>query len=92
MDSDYEIVTEISKMATTIAAKDTEKVALVIDVWEGGGREGRSTNEDLTFRAAGGDGIGPRLPVRVRPRVRVPVGLSHVKTSGRSGGWRRKRS
>ena len=89
MDSDYEIVTEISKMATTIAAKDTEKVALVIDVWKGGGREGRATNEDLTFSAAGGDGIGPRLPVRVRPRVRVPVGLSHVKTSGRAGGGER---
>ena len=54
----------------------------MIDVWKGGGREGRATNEDLTFRAAGGDGIGPRLPVRVR--VRPPVGLSHVKTSGRA--------
>ena len=90
MDSDYEIVTEISKMATTIGDRyDTRKVALVIDVWKGGGREGRATNEDLTFRAAGGDGIGPRLPVRVRPRVRVPVGLSHVKTSGRAGGGER---
>ena len=54
----------------------------MIDVWMGGGREGRATNEDLTFRAAGGDGIGPRLPVSVRPRP--PVGLSHVKTSGRA--------
>ena len=35
----------------------------------------RATNEDLTFRAAGGDGI-------VRPSVgrAVAVGLSHVKT------------
>ena len=53
---------------------------------EGGGR---ATNEDLTFRAAGGDGIGPRLPVRVRPCVRLPVGLSHVKTSGRARGGER---
>ena len=54
-----------------------------------GRREGRATNEDLTFRAAGGDGIGPRLPVRVRPRVRLPVGLSHVNPSGRAGGGER---
>ena len=69
MDSDYEIVTEISKMATTIAAKDTEKVAFLIDVWKGGGREGRATNEDLMFRAAGGDGIAPRLRASVCPSV-----------------------
>ena len=42
----------------------------MIDVWKGGGREGRATNEDLTFSAAGGDGIGPRLPVRARQPAR----------------------
>ena len=49
-----------------------------IDVWRG-----RATNEDLTFRAAGGDGIGcPSVGRSAAVAPSASVGLSHVKTSG----------
>ena len=69
MDSDYEIVTEISKMATTIAAKDTEKVALVIDVWKGGGRGGRR----MKTSRSGPRAVMASVPVSPSVSVRASV-------------------